>query len=115
MTGQLGVVYMLHFDRPYKHARHYVGWTARNVKRRLAEHEAGRGARLLSVVRAAGIGWQLAGCGRAAGTVSGRSSGKAGTLASARCAASSRGACRGTRTGRCRAAGPLMRRSSRQG
>ena len=27
---------------------------------RLAEHEAGRGARLLAVVRAAGIGWQLA-------------------------------------------------------
>ena len=50
---------MLHFDRPYQHARHYVGW-ARNVKRRLAEHEAGRGARLLAVVRAAGIGWQLA-------------------------------------------------------
>ena len=24
---QLGVIYMLHFDRPYKHARHYVGWT----------------------------------------------------------------------------------------
>ena len=55
-----GTVYLLHFDQPYKHARHYVGWTARNVKRRLAEHEAGRGARLLAVVRAAGIGWQLA-------------------------------------------------------
>jgi hypothetical protein len=25
MTGQLGVVYMLHFDRPYRHAKHYVG------------------------------------------------------------------------------------------
>jgi hypothetical protein len=24
MTGQLGVIYMLHFDRPYRHARHYV-------------------------------------------------------------------------------------------
>ena len=33
---------------------------ARNVRRRLAEHEAGHGARLLAVVRAAGIGWQLA-------------------------------------------------------
>jgi len=54
-----GTVYLLHFDQPYKHARHYVGW-ASNVKRRLAEHEAGRGARLLAVVRAAGIGWQLA-------------------------------------------------------
>jgi hypothetical protein len=56
-----GTVYLLHFDQPYKHARHYVQqWTARNVKRRLAEHEAGRGARLLAVVREAGIGWQLA-------------------------------------------------------
>ena len=27
MTGQPGVIYMLHFHRPYKHARHYVGWT----------------------------------------------------------------------------------------
>ena len=27
MTGQPGVIYMLHFDRPYKHAKHYVGWT----------------------------------------------------------------------------------------
>jgi predicted GIY-YIG superfamily endonuclease len=55
-----GTVYLLHFDQPYKHARHYVGWTARNVGRRLAEHAAGRGARLLAVVREAGIGWQLA-------------------------------------------------------
>ena len=57
--GRSGTVYLLHFDQPYRHARHYVGW-ARNVKRRLVEHEAGRGARLLAVVRAAGIGWQLA-------------------------------------------------------
>ena len=59
MTARNGTVYLLHFDQPYRHARHYVGW-ALNVKRRLAEHEAGRGARLLAVVRAAGIGWQLA-------------------------------------------------------
>jgi len=63
-----GTVYLLHFDRlyvPYPGAPlrdcagHYVGWT-RNVKRRLAEHAAGHGARLLAVVREAGIGWQLA-------------------------------------------------------
>ena len=63
-----GTVYLLHFDRlyvPYPGAPlrdcagHYVGW-AKNVKRRLAEHEAGRGARLLVVVREAGIGWQVA-------------------------------------------------------
>jgi len=55
-----GTVYLLHFDQPYKHARHYVGWTARHVTHRLAEHAAGRGARLLAVLREAGIGWQLA-------------------------------------------------------
>lgn len=52
-------VYLLHFEQPYKHARHYLG-SSDNVKRRLAEHEAGRGARLLAVVHAAGIGWELA-------------------------------------------------------
>jgi hypothetical protein len=30
-----GTVYLLHFSRPYKHARHYTGWAV-NVKRRLA-------------------------------------------------------------------------------
>jgi predicted GIY-YIG superfamily endonuclease len=59
MTAATGTVYLLHFDQPYKHARHYVGW-ARNVPRRLAEHAAGRGARLMAVVREAGIGWRLA-------------------------------------------------------
>jgi predicted GIY-YIG superfamily endonuclease len=54
-----GTVYLLHFDRPYRHARHYCGWTA-NLPARLAEHTAGRGARLLAVITDAGIGWQLA-------------------------------------------------------
>ena len=68
MAAVTGTVYLLHFDRlyvPYPGAPlrdcagHYVGW-AKNVKRRLAEHAAGRGARLLAVVREAGIGWQVA-------------------------------------------------------
>ena len=54
-----GVVYLLHFVRPYAHARHYTGWTA-DLAARLAEHAAGRSARLLAVVVDAGIGWQLA-------------------------------------------------------
>jgi hypothetical protein len=57
--GRLGVVYLLHFDRPYGHAGHYTGWAA-NLDARLTEHAAGRGARLLTVVKNAGIGWQLA-------------------------------------------------------
>jgi predicted GIY-YIG superfamily endonuclease len=59
MTGVMGTVYLLHFDRPYKHARHYLGW-ADDLARRLAVHGTRQGARLLQVLRAEGIGWQLA-------------------------------------------------------
>jgi predicted GIY-YIG superfamily endonuclease len=54
-----GTVYLLHFDRPYRHARHYRGWTT-DLPTRLAAHSAGQGARLLEVITAAGIGFQLA-------------------------------------------------------
>ncbi|WP_327591350.1 hypothetical protein OHA25_60470 (plasmid) [Nonomuraea sp. NBC_00507] len=53
------VVYLLHFDQAYRHAGHYTGWTS-DLRARLADHAAGRGSRLLAVVRAAGIGWRLA-------------------------------------------------------
>jgi len=54
-----GVVYLVHFTQPYRHARHNTGWTA-NLESRLAEHQARRGARLLQVVTQAGIEWTLA-------------------------------------------------------
>lgn len=54
-----GTVYLLHFDQPYKHARHYIGWTS-DLDARLAEHRDGHGARLMEVVRNAGIGFELA-------------------------------------------------------
>lgn len=59
MGARTGTVYLIHFDRPYKHAKHYTGWTD-NLERRLAEHRAGTGARLMAVIKEAGIGWQLA-------------------------------------------------------
>ena len=55
---QTGVIYMLHFDRPYRHARHYVGWTA-DLLDRLDQHAAGHGARLVAVIWHAGIGFTL--------------------------------------------------------
>jgi predicted GIY-YIG superfamily endonuclease len=55
----MDTVYLLHFHRAYKHARHYIGST-NNLTKRLAEHQSGRGARLLEVVHAAGITWELA-------------------------------------------------------
>jgi hypothetical protein len=54
-----GVVYLVHFTEPYRHARHYTGWTA-DLDSRLIEHQAGRGARLLQVITQAGIEWTLA-------------------------------------------------------
>jgi hypothetical protein len=63
-----GTVYLLDFDRPFGPgggangrgtARHYTGWPA-DLDARLAAHARGHGARLLAVVHAAGIGWQLA-------------------------------------------------------
>lgn len=54
-----GTTYLLHFDSPYRHARHYVGW-AGELYLRLAQHGTSHGARLLQVVAEHGIGWRLA-------------------------------------------------------
>lgn len=50
-----GTIYLLHFERPFKHARHYLGWTEGPVEERIADHRSGRGARLTAVVSEAGI------------------------------------------------------------
>lgn len=34
-------LYLLHFDPPYRHARHYLGFSD-DIDRRVAEHVAGR-------------------------------------------------------------------------
>jgi predicted GIY-YIG superfamily endonuclease len=57
--GDAGTVYLIHLDEPYKHARHYLGWTT-DLDARLQAHQQGRGARLMEVVKAAGITWRLA-------------------------------------------------------
>lgn len=64
MKGQyrqqsVGVVYLIHFDRPYRHARHYTGWTT-NLDARLLDHAKGRGANLIRVISSVGIGWVVA-------------------------------------------------------
>ena len=55
----LGTVYLFHFDQRYEHAGHYTGW-AEDLDHRVAEHLAGRGARLIEVITQAGIGFRLA-------------------------------------------------------
>lgn len=59
-TPQPGTVYLLHFDRPLGHARHYLGHTDGPLERRLAQHGGPNGAALMRHVAAAGIGWRLA-------------------------------------------------------
>lgn len=53
------MVYLIHFNQPYKHARHYLGFTD-DLEARLSQHAHGNGARLMAVIHAAGITWQLA-------------------------------------------------------
>jgi hypothetical protein len=52
------LVYLLHLDPPYKHARHYLGSTS-DLEARLEAHRAGRGARLMEVIKQAGGGFHL--------------------------------------------------------
>ena len=54
-----GTIYLIHLDTPYKHARHYTGWTT-DLAARLQAHREGHGARLMQVITAAGITWRLA-------------------------------------------------------
>lgn len=56
------IVYLLHFSRPYHHARHYVGSCFRDrFLKRMEEHEDGaNGAALTRAVRKAGIPWTVA-------------------------------------------------------
>lgn len=58
-SGFKATVYLLHFDKPYRHAKHYVGYTAlESLEDRLQRHREGRGARLLKVCVENGIGFR---------------------------------------------------------
>jgi len=50
------MVYLIHFNEAYRHARHYMGFTD-DLDARLEAHRNGHGARLIEVVNAAGIEW----------------------------------------------------------
>lgn len=52
-------VYLIHFNKAYRHARHYIGFTA-NLDKRITDHLCGMGARLMEVVTHAGIEWRVA-------------------------------------------------------
>ncbi len=52
-----GTIYLLHFSEKYRHAGHYLGW-ADDLAARLAQHANGQGARLTSVIAAAGLSFE---------------------------------------------------------
>ena len=57
----MAAVYVLHFDPPLKHAKHYVGFTeADDVATRLDEHLKGAGSRLVRAAVANGCAIHLA-------------------------------------------------------
>lgn len=62
MAEKIGVVYLLHFEQPYEHAQHYLGFceSEEGLDSRFKYHESGRGSRLLAAVSSAGIKFTLA-------------------------------------------------------
>lgn len=52
----MGTCYLIHICPPYKHARHYLGWTqADNTgQRRFDRHKAGNGSPLIKAALQAG-------------------------------------------------------------
>lgn len=52
------MVYILHFNKPYKRCRHYVGYST-DPETRLVEHKTGKGSPLVKAVHDAGIEIQL--------------------------------------------------------
>ncbi len=57
----MGLVYLLHLNKPYRHAKHYIGYVEKekDLQKRLDRHRSGKGARLLQVVLAAGIDFEV--------------------------------------------------------
>lgn len=57
-TGVDGFVYLLHFEKPYKGCRHYLGF-ANDIDQRMQRHQDGRGNGLVKAVLDAGINVHL--------------------------------------------------------
>lgn len=56
----MGFVYVLHFDKPFKHAKHYTGYAENDVDERIIKHNSGKGANLIKHVINAGIDFKIA-------------------------------------------------------
>ena len=56
-----GFIYLIHFHKPFKHARHYTGW-AKDVDSRTEEHISGsaHSSKLCKAATAAGVRFEIA-------------------------------------------------------
>ncbi len=52
-------VYLIHFDKPLKHAKHYLGYSENNVRGRVQKHRTGKGAKLMAAATKNGISWHV--------------------------------------------------------
>ncbi len=55
------MVYLLHFDKPYCHARHYLGYVKaeEGLDARVKRHKRGGGSKLIKAIVQAGIGFTV--------------------------------------------------------
>jgi predicted GIY-YIG superfamily endonuclease len=58
-TNSRTMVYLLHFNTPYKHAAHYLGY-ASNLSKRVLKHATKPDARLMQVIKENNIGFVVA-------------------------------------------------------
>lgn len=59
----MGIVYLLHFDKPISPdhtTQHYLGYTSKTLRDRIARHRDGNGARLIEVAMERGIDFVVA-------------------------------------------------------
>lgn len=52
-------LYLIHFEEPLSHAKHYLGMSNK-LQRRLYDHARGQGARIMQVLHEKDIHWTLA-------------------------------------------------------
>jgi len=55
----MGLVYLIHFQQPLKHAQHYLGYVDKNLEARIKRHKSGDGSKLMRAVNLAGIAWEV--------------------------------------------------------
>jgi predicted GIY-YIG superfamily endonuclease len=55
----MSYVYLLHFQTPLHHAKHYLGFAKSSVEQRVKQHQQGTGAALTKAAVAAGIELEL--------------------------------------------------------